>query len=154
MNSAINIITLDSESPSVDMSFDEFCHALEDIPYDYQFLSPYMGILPGRQAVTIAAPISEVPGKLEVYSDIDSAHLISDTIPAVGPVGVYTLMNFNFTINHRNHFTVPIAGISEPVELCRLSNYRIAEFGFGNRWKVIRYMPSIANCNSRSTCPR
>lgn len=127
---------VDNNNALKHVTFDEFCADLEDTPDDYDFLAPFMGRFPNHQAI-VSPPTSEDPGNLGFNWDIDSLHIVSDDIPAACPIGIYTLMDFKFTITQRNHFGIPLAGISKPVELCTIPNYRFAEFGFfGNHFKV------------------
>ena len=136
VNGSFHLLFITGDTTVKSLTFDEFCNALKDISGDHCFSAPFMGSFPGYQAI-IAAPTSEDPGELTTHSDIDSAHLICEDIPVVGPLALYALMDYKFTIQHPNHFTVQVPSISKPVELCNIPNFRMAEFGFGNRWQVI-----------------
>lgn len=63
-------------------------------------------------------------------------NLVGKSIPSIGPLAMFTLVNYDFTIKKKLHYKFSVEGFQRPLELKKIPNYRIAEFGFGSRWKV------------------
>lgn len=117
------------------VSFTDFCDALNHLPEDYLFLAPFVGKFPTGDIV-VQEPVSADPGPCTMHYDVDSAHLVGTSIPIVGPLSLFTVVNYDFTINNKLHYKFSVQGFQRPVELKKIPNFRVGEFGFGGRWKV------------------
>lgn len=105
------------------------------MPEDYSFLAPFVGKFPTGDVV-VQEPVSADPGSCVMHYDVDSTHLVGTTSPVVGPLPLFTVVNYDFTINKKLHYKFSLQGFQRPIELKRIPNFRIGEFGFGSRWKV------------------
>lgn len=114
------------------------------LPAKALFLVPFSGILPGAPAdgpqsdqhFDVEAPISESVTNLVTRFDVDSAHLVSEYVPAIGPVDFYTLHMTSFNVRGSLHFLFKVPGQTDRVELSSIPNFHFAQFGFTRRWHV------------------
>ncbi|KAI8379783.1 uncharacterized protein BYT42DRAFT_340610 [Radiomyces spectabilis] len=109
------------------VNFEDLCEALLYLQGENLFRAAFLDSYPGgRGFSSIGSPASERSSEFQYHS----AHLVGDHIPSVGPLALFTLANFSFTLQKPNHFGVSFASLKESVELCKFPNFRLAEFGF------------------------
>ena len=126
---------VDLDEPVEQMSFQAFCNSLPDMPEDYAFLAPFAGIFPDRKVI-VDAPTSHQPDSLSSHFDLDSAHLVGDRIPVLGKLALFTLVDYKYTIRSTLHYKFTLPGFREPIELYKIPNFRIGQFGQLSRWQV------------------
>lgn len=132
---AHNQMDIDMDVPVERVSFDAFCHGLSNVPEDYAFMAPFTGTFPNRR-VAVDPPMSIAPSSCYYACDVDSAHLVGPSIPVVGRLAFYTLVNHKFTIAKNLKFKFQIDGFDDPIELKKIPNFRIGQFGELGRWNV------------------
>lgn len=133
-------------------SFSDFATLLQQLPSMVSnglpghalFFVPFCGILPAAPLFgsvddywfDVGAPESELVNQVHTRFDIDSVHLVSTYIPAMGPVDMYTLQSTSFTVKEPLHFRVQLPDHNEKVPLESIANFQLGQFGFNRCWHV------------------